>query len=295
MEIEVYYKFILTFALILLAARLGGELSERFLKQPAVIGELLVGIIISPFALGSLFNDPIILNFAIVHNAFGTSEISLMEIISQLSVITLLFVAGVETDIKAFLKQSVTGIFVAIGGVLLPFIFGFFITMLMVQGVGISGWMFMGAVLTATSIGLTARILMTAGMLNKKAGIIIIVAAVVDDIIGIIILSLVLSLASTGNVDILQIVQIILTGFGTWILLVFIGLKFHRQISKYILHPFRRSGTIPIVAIIIGFLISYLVTLINLHPVVGAYLSGLLFSGTADRGHLSSLPIWVCR
>src|SRR4030042_1262986 len=168
MEIEIYYKFILTFAVILLAARLGGELAERFLKQPAVIGELLAGIIISPFALGSLLYDPIILNFAIVENAFGTSRFSLMEIISQISVITLLFVAGVETDIRAFLKHSLTGIFVAIGGVLLPFIFGFYITMLMVRDAGMSGWLFMGAILTATSIGLTARVLMSAGMLNKK-------------------------------------------------------------------------------------------------------------------------------
>ncbi|MCJ7654254.1 MAG: cation:proton antiporter, partial [Dehalococcoidia bacterium] len=62
MEIEIYFKFILTFGLILLAARIGGELFERYLKQPPVLGELIAGIIISPFALGGLIHDPIILN-----------------------------------------------------------------------------------------------------------------------------------------------------------------------------------------------------------------------------------------
>ena len=89
MEIEIYFKFILSFALILLAARLGGELFERYFKQPPVLGELVAGIIISPFALGGLINDPIILNFAIIEGAFGLHEFSAMEIISEIAVIVL--------------------------------------------------------------------------------------------------------------------------------------------------------------------------------------------------------------
>ncbi|MFQ5988079.1 MAG: cation:proton antiporter, partial [Dehalococcoidia bacterium] len=94
MELEVYFKFILSFALILIAARLGGEIAERYLKQPPVLGELVAGIIISPFALGLLIDDPIILNFATIQNPFGLQgEFNIMEIISQIAVVALLFVA----------------------------------------------------------------------------------------------------------------------------------------------------------------------------------------------------------
>ena len=128
MDIEVYFKFLLSFALILVAARLGGEFAERYLKQPAVIGELVAGIIISPFALGGLIfgDDAIILNFATVSGWFvetgeAVQHLHIMEIISQIAVVTLLFVAGVETNVKDFVKQGKTGTLVAIGGVVLPF------------------------------------------------------------------------------------------------------------------------------------------------------------------------------
>ena len=122
MEISIYFKFLLTFGLILLAARIGGELFERYLKQPPVLGELVAGIIISPFALGGLIHDPIILNFATIQGAFGLHEFNVMEVISEIAVVSLLFVAGIETDVGAFLKQGITGALVAVGGVIFPFI-----------------------------------------------------------------------------------------------------------------------------------------------------------------------------
>ena len=102
----------------------------------------------------------------------------------------------------------------------------------------------MGAVLTATSIGVTVRILMDMGRLNTREGTTILVGAVVDDII---------------------------------------GLKFNKYISRYLLGPFKDSGTAPIVALIIGFIIAYLVTLVELHPVVGAYVAGLMFSACNEK------------
>jgi len=200
MEIGIYFKFILSFALILLAARLGGELFERYLKQPPVLGELVAGIVISPFALGGLINDPVILNFAMIPGAFGLHEFSVMEVISGIAVVALLFVAGVETDVRAFLKQGITGTLVAIGGVILPFALGYFITMWLAPGAGIAGWLFIGATLTATSIGVTVRILMEMGKLQTRAGTTILVGAVVDDIIGIVILSIVIGISSIAKV-----------------------------------------------------------------------------------------------
>ena len=290
MEIEIYFKFILAFALILIAARLGGEFTERFLKQPAVLGELVAGIIISPFALGGLIfgNDPIILNFATVSGWFvltgeEISELHIMEIISSIAVVILLFVAGVETNVRDFVKQGKTGALVAVGGVILPFAFGYFITRLFYPDGPSTAWLFMGAVLVATSIGITVRILMDMGRLNTRAGTTILVAAVIDDIIGIIILSIIASMASTGSVEALHIARITLIGFGVWFALLMIGVKFHKYISKILLNPFKRSGTMPIVALLVGLLIAYLVTLADLHPVVGAYVAGLMFAACGEK------------
>ncbi len=285
MELEVYFKFILSFGLILIAARLGGEIAERYLKQPSVLGELVAGIVISPFALGLLIQDPIILNFATIHNPFGLEgEFHVMEIISEIAVVALLFVAGVETDVKLFWKNLGTGSAVALGGVILPFVFGYLITWWLYPTIGIVGWMFMGAVLTATSIGLTVRILMDMGKLQTRAGTTILVGAVVDDIIGIVVLSVVISMAqSGGEINVLGAVKLLAIGFAVWFALLVIGMKFHKYISKILLNPFKKSGTMPIVAIIIGFLLAYAVTLVDLHPVVGAYVAGLMFAATVEK------------
>ena len=281
----VYFKFILSLGLVLIFARIFGELFERYFKQPAVLGELVAGIIISPFLLGGLiFHDPIILNFATVHNPFELQgDFDIMYIIANIAVVILLFQAGVETDIRSFLKQAPTGFAVAFGGVVLPFVGGYFVTRALCPDVGIGGWLFMGAVLTATSIGVTVRILMDMGRLNTPEGTTILVAAVVDDIIGLIILSIVIGLSETGEFEILEAVKIGAIGFAVWFSLLLIGIKLNKYISRFLLNPFKSSGTAPIVALIIGFLVAYLVTLVDLHPVVGAYVAGLIFSACQEK------------
>ncbi|MBA7644666.1 Na(+)/H(+)-K(+) antiporter GerN [subsurface metagenome] len=288
MEPEIYFKFILTFGLILVAARIGGELAERYLKQPAVVGELLAGIAISPFALGALLNDPIILNFATIDGQFVENGLSFhgftpMEIISQIAVIVLLFVAGLETDVRSFIRHGLTGALVALGGVILPFVLGYLAAMYFFPEIGTVGWLFVGAVLTATSIGITVRILMDMGKLNSKEGSIILVGAVIDDIIGLVILSIVVSIAKTGELSALEATKTGAIGLAVWFALLAIGIYGHKYISRFILQPFKNSGTMPILALIVGLLVSYLVTLVGLHPVVGAYVAGLMFAATIER------------
>ncbi len=290
MELSIYYKFILTFALVLIAARIVGELFERYLKQPPVLGELIAGVIIGPYALGAFVNDPVILNFATI-SAFGVEHFNMMEVISEIAVVVLLFVAGVETDVKAFMRQGVTGALVAVGGVIFPFVLGYVITWLIYPEEGLCGWLFMGAVLTATSIGITVRILMEMGKLQTKEGTTILVGAVVDDIIGIVILSVVVSISGmlksgetiSGGAIAIDAIKIVVIGFAVWFALLMIGVKFHRYISRFILGPFKRSATAPIFTLIIGFIIAWAVTKVSLHPVVGAYVAGLMFSACAER------------
>jgi len=286
MGFEIYYKFILTFAVVLVAAMVGGELARRYLKQPRVLGELVAGMIISPFALGGLVNDPIVMNFATIRGAYGLGEFSPMEVISQISIVILLFGAGIETNVRAFKKNIGPGGAVALGGVILPFILGFLVTMALGNEYGLAGWLFMGAALTATSIGVTVRLFLDMGRLQTKPGTIIVVAAVIDDIISIIILSVVLSVARTGSLGLANATTIMVISLGAWFACLVLATRWHRYISRYFLAFFRKSGTMPIVAIITGFLISYLVTLVGLHPVVGAYLAGLIFSSTAEKDEI---------
>src|SRR4030042_1827367 len=214
-----------------------------------------------------------------------------MEVISEIAVVVVLFVDGVETNVRAFLKQGITGALVAGGGVILPFAFGYLITMWLAPETGIAGWLFMGAVLTATSIGITVRILMEMGKLQTKAGTTILVGAVIDDIIGIVILSIAVGISATakfgGEINCahvcLDALKIGAIGFAVWFALLIIGVRFNKYISRFLLNPFRKSGTIPIFALIIGFIIAYLVTLVGLHPVVGAYVAGLMFAATGER------------
>jgi Kef-type K+ transport system membrane component KefB len=149
----------------------------------------------------------------------------------------------------------------------------------------------MGAALTATSIGVTVRILMEMGKLQTRAGTTILVGAVIDDIIGIVVLSIVIGISSEaeagGHISVAQVsldaIRIAAIGFAVWFALLIVGVKFNKYISRFILNPFRKSGTIPIFAVIIGFIIAYLVTLVELHPVVGAYVAGLMFAATDER------------
>lgn len=289
METElIYFKLILTFGLVLLAARLGGEIAERYLKQPAVIGELAAGIIISPFLLGGLLNDPVILNFASISGHFvegglEVEDFNPLQIVSEIAVIALLFVAGLETDVRAFVKNAFTGALVAIGGVIVPFVLGYFAAMYFFPDIGTVGWLFTGAVLTATSIGITVRILMDMGKLGTREGTIILVAAVIDDIIGLVILSIVISMAKTGELSAGSALITGVIGFAVWAGILFFGYYGHKYISRFLLTPFKNSGLMPITALIVGVLISYGVTLVGLHPVVGAYVAGLMFAATAER------------
>ncbi|PPD59029.1 cation:proton antiporter [Dehalogenimonas etheniformans] len=289
METEaLVFKLILTFGLVLLAARIGGEVAERFFKQPAVIGELVAGIMVSPFLLGGLLNDPAILNFATINGYLADGGLEVegfnpLQIVSEIAVIALLFVAGLETDVRAFVKNAFTGALVAVGGVTLPFVLGFFAAKYFFPDIGTIGWLFTGAVLTATSIGITVRILMDMGKLGTREGTIILVAAVIDDILGLVILSIVVSMAKTGELSLGSALVTGAIGFGVWLAILFIGYFGHRYISKFLLTPFKESGLMPITALIIGIIIAYAVTLVGLHPVVGAYVAGLMFASTGER------------
>lgn len=289
-------QFIFNIALLLIAARIAGDITSKYLKQPAVLGELIAGVIIGPYALGSFLNSPLILNFGevafeqvaqAIPGAHATVvHFTLIDVISMLAVIILLFYAGVETDVKKFIKYGPSAGLVAIGGVVFSFSFGYFLTQWMYPQGGQVAALFMGAVLTATSVGITVRVLMDIGKLDTPEGVTILGAAVIDDVIGIIILALVLSIAAgggEGGIALTGLVKLGATAFIFWFAIVAIGIKFGGLISKYVLGMFDDLYAKAIIALLIGFIIAYVSTFVELHPVIGAYAAGLMFSATADK------------
>ena len=195
---------VIQLAVILAAAKVGGEICERYLKIPTVLGELAMGTLIGPFALGgvAIFGLGPLFSIRDGNDALPVS-LELFSV-SQIAAVVLLFTAGLETDLKQFRRYAAPASIVAIGGVVAPFALGAGATMLL-KPAGLEGdtllyaALFMGAVMTATSVGITARVLGDMHKLDSPEGVTIMAAAVVDDVLGILVLTVVVGIATPGE------------------------------------------------------------------------------------------------
>lgn len=173
--------FLIQLVLILFSARVVGEIAAYF-KVPSVIGELIAGILIGP-------------------SVFGLIEISPpIHLLAQIGIILLLFEVGIETDIRRLSSSGIKACVVAIVGVILPFILGFCISYFLFNFALLTS-LFIGSALTATSIGITLRVLRDLKKQNSHEAQIIIGAAVLDDIIGIILLAMLYEFSQSGTVN----------------------------------------------------------------------------------------------
>ena len=217
-------RIVLQLCIILVAAKVAGEISQRYLKIPSVLGELGAGIIIGPFALGGVEIGSLGPIFeATAH--IETNPIAVIPtelwVIAQIASIVLLFTVGLETDLKQFFKFAGPATAVAIGGVLLPFSLGAGATVLLGYADDFTDpvALFMGAIMTATSVGITARVLSDLNRMGSPEGVTIIGAAVVDDVLGILVLAVVVGMAETGSVSIGEIGEVAGKAVGFWIIL----------------------------------------------------------------------------
>ncbi|MEE9285058.1 MAG: cation:proton antiporter [Dehalococcoidia bacterium] len=274
-------------AAILLAAKIGGEICERWLKIPPVIGELLAGVAIGPFALGqftitsdfgALFALP--LSFGEVGGGVIPVSNELWAI-GQIGAIVLLFMAGLETNAKLFFRYAGPGAAVALGGVILPFVFGVYATILFdfADGFDDPRALFMGAIMTATSVGITARVLSERRKLDTPEGVTILAGAVIDDVLSILVLSVVVGIAATGSVSGTEVLTIGAKALGFWIALTVIGFILSKRISKIAL-SFRTTGSALGLAFALALVSSGLAEEFGLAMIIGAYSIGLALSGT---------------
>ena len=278
-------ELILLLSVILVAAKIGGEIAERYLKIPPVLGELGAGILISPFLLGGIhwFGGGAL--FEVAHDGSGLPVEPQLFFFAQVAAVILLFEAGLETDRDQFKRYVRPATAVAAGGVILPFVMGFAATVFLgfadldsIEGAVPA--LFVGAIMTATSVGITARVLADMGRLDSPEGVTVLAGAVVDDVLGIIILAVVIGIAEEGSVTAGSIGVIFLKAFGFWLGLMIIGSIVSRYISNVVLW-FKSAGGAVVLALAMAFLASAVAEIyFGLAMIIGAYTMGLALSST---------------
>ena len=254
---------ILSLFLILAAAKIMAEVFER-LRQPAVVGEILAGIVIGPSVLGW------------VHPS------ELITILAEFGVIFLLFTVGLETKPKDIFQVGPRAAIVGTLGVVLPFVAGFAIAMAW-DGSTVEA-MFIGAALVATSVGITARVLGSMGLLDLPTSRIILGAAVIDDILGLIILSLVSSVSQQGTVSYIGLAK---TAGAAVLFTGFVALAGSRVLTRLapaieklkVRKPFFNLGLI----LCLG--LSLASIYVGVAAIIGAFLAGMALAEATENNH----------
>jgi Kef-type K+ transport system membrane component KefB len=302
---EVVLHLVFQLAVILCAAKVGGEIAERFLKQPAVLGELVMGMLIGPFALGQFIHLPHV--GALFPPPVGHTPIAVsgeLWAFAQVAVIILLFIAGLETDLGNFLRYGAKAFVIGLGGVIFPFFLGAWATSVFTEyGMMSPMALFMGSAMTATSVGITARVLSDIHKLGTPEGVSILAAAVIDDVLGLLVLAIVIAMAAgaavdeaglaaadeTGHaaadgaqpgIDWGQLGWVALKAFGIWIGVTAAGIFSAKYIER-LFSAFKSSGAKITLSLALCFLISAFVELFGLAMIIGAYSIGLGLSQTA--------------
>jgi Kef-type K+ transport system membrane component KefB len=272
-------QVILGLAVILAGAKLGGEIAER-LGQPAVLGELLVGIVLGNLGLvgvswvGQIAANPTI------------------DSLARLGAIILLFEVGLESTVGGILKVGGRSFVVAVLGVVTPWVLGWGVGALLLPDRSVYVHAFLGATLTATSVGITARVLKDLGRAQSTEATIILGAAVIDDVLGLVILAAITSVIAAASLGTgLSYVQLALV-LGKALLFLFGALVAGVALSPRLFAfagRLRGPGVLLTTALVFCFLLAYVASAVGLAPIVGAYAAGLVLEKThyvdfTDRG-----------
>ncbi len=282
---EVMSELVLQIGIILFAVRVGGMLVKK-IGIPSVLGELLAGVVIGPYALGAI-QIPVFFPHGIFPLHEGALAVSpeLYGFATVASII-LLFASGLETDIPLFLRYSVAGGIVGLGGVIFSFALGDLVGV-MLLGVEFMDprALFLGILSTATSVGITARILSDRKKMDSPEGVTILAAAVFDDVLGIIMLAVVLGLVAVmsgsgdGTVSAAAIGGIAGRAFGIWLGFTAAGLIFSKRIASF-LKVFRHSFDFSVCALGLALILAGVFEKEGLAMIIGAYITGLSLSKT---------------
>ncbi len=265
--------------MILAAAKIAGHVSVRF-GQPAVLGELVAGMVLGNLTLAGI-------------DAFsGIAGHPVIDILARLGVVILLFEVGLESTVRDMFKVGWPSLAVAVLGVATPFALGWAVSAWLLPDRGPYVHAFLGATLTATSVGITARMLQELGRSRSPEARVILGAAVIDDVLGLIILAAVsgiITSASRGETVSYGSIGLVL---GMAVAFLFTALALGVTLSRPIFGVaarLRGSGVLLATALIFCFGLAYLASVVGLAPIVGAYAAGLIleevhFRPFANRG-----------
>ena len=289
--VEAVTRLVIQLGIILLAAKIGGEVAQRFLRVPAVLGELAIGVAIGPFALGSVEILGLGPLFPDLDRVVPVSDE--LWSIAQIASIVLLFVVGLETNLVQFLRYAGPGFAVATGGVVLPFLFGVVATKLLgfagEDGFFSSEALFIGAIMTATSLGITARVLSDIDRLESPEGVTIIAAAVVDDVLAILILAIVVGISDGDGISASEVGWISFKAIAFWLGLTGVGILVAPYIARFVA-SLRVTGAGIAIYLALAFLAAGLAETFNLAFIIGAFSIGLALSRT-ELAHQLEEPL----
>jgi Kef-type K+ transport system membrane component KefB len=257
---------LLTLFIVFLAAQIGSEIAQR-LKLPGVVGEIAAGCVIGPSALGWIMPDQI---------AIGTP----LDVLAEIGVVLLLFSVGLETRLEDLKKVGKVAFLVGVLGVLVPFAFGGLWAHS--SGFDWSRSLFIAAAFVATSAGITARVLQELGALQHKESKVILGAAVIDDILAMLLLGVVVSMQGGEGVDVVHLLAVLAGAIGFIATIGVGGARVMRWNSSWLDKPQNPQSALAIVlALCLG--LAYISTLFGLAAIIGAFLAGMIASETRQQ------------
>ena len=341
-RVEEMMFLVLQIGIIIFAAKLGGMIASG-LQLPSILGELAAGIVIGPWALGGIGFGDGVFQYGLFHGAalkamnaaaylpdgaaaplkamFGTTvgggvmfdaTSEALYGIATLASVILLFLSGLETNLKLFLKYSFVGLMVGLGGVIVSFVLGdlcavyllpkFFAVFAeggkhclenlpLAEAMTKEAPLYMGIMSTATSVGITARILSEKKKMDSEEGVTIMAGAVIDDVLGLIVLAIGNGIiaanhaaakvgAAAGGMDWGEIGFVALKAFGVWLGATAIGLLAARYIARFLKNVFKSPVVIATMAFGLALVLAGFFEFMGLAMIIGAYVMGLALSRT---------------
>jgi Kef-type K+ transport system membrane component KefB/nucleotide-binding universal stress UspA family protein len=261
---------------LLACGRLMGELMQR-IRQPSVMGQLIAGILLGPSVLGTLLPS-------VSHALFppGAAQKAMLDSLSQLGILLLLLMTGMETDLSVFRDARRTAVSISLAGIVVPFICGIVLGELLPQSMlpdpakRLITTLFLGTALSISSVKIVALVVRDLGFLRRTVGQVIIAAAIIDDTIGWVIISVIFGLAAHGGVDLIAAASSVF-GAAAFLAISFtVGRRLIFQLIRWANDNFVSEMSVLSIILATTLLMALLTDAIGVHLVLGAFVAGIL-------------------
>jgi Na+:H+ antiporter len=272
-HVDTLAPVVLALAVILAAAKLGGDAAER-IGQPAVLGELVVGVLVGNLTLVGVDW----FQFITANTTIG--------VLAQLGAVILLFEVGLESTVRDMMQVGLRSLVVAVLGVVMPWVLGWWVGALLLPDHSVYVHAFLGAALTATSVGITARVLKDLGRSQSPEARIILGAAVIDDVLGLVVLAAVAAVIAAADSGAALSYGALALVFGKALVFLIaalsLGVAFSPRLFSFA-SRLRGRGVLLATALVFCFTLAWLASAIGLAPIVGAYAAGLILEDVHYR------------